>query len=607
MYADSQLLCGSPACAASGDEVNKLYFGDNLDVLRAMPAECVDLIYLDPPFNSNAAYGVLYGTRRGGPSQAQARAFEDTWRWGRESQRALEETADRHLEAGALLDAFQKLFSGSSMMAYLAMMGVRLVELRRVLKASGSLYLHCDPTASHYLKILLDAIFGPARFRNEIIWKRTTAHSSAKKFAPVHDVLLYYAKSEQPVWNDVRTEYDPAYLDKYYRFDDGDGRLYWRDNLCAAGTRRGDSGKPWRRIDPGAKGMHWKYTVQRLEELDAQGRIYWPSKPNSMPQYKRYREELKGLAVSDLWDDIDRINPVGGERLGYPTQKPLALLERVIAASSHPGGVVLDPFCGCGTAIEAAERLDRRWIGIDVTYLAIHVIERRLEKAFGARIKDGYSLYGRPKDANDARALAGRDWLEFQKWAVIALGGIPNERPGPDGGIDGVIRYHRVGIEQPNRAIVSVKGGVHVGVDAIHKLKSVMQRENAELGVLVCLNDPTGPMVREAALVGEVGPRSRRVQKVQIITVEQMFSATPVELPGMVDLPEAGRAAHPTTRKRSRKKVEGQFEMLLPIVGAAQEDAKLTKEKTKRGSRAIRSVDLDVIRPIEPQRARRRR
>src|SRR6202023_3575115 len=199
------------------------------------------------------------------------------------------------------------------------------------------------------------------------------------------------------------------------------------------------------------------------------------------------------------------------------TQKPLDLLKRIIRASSKEGDTILDPFCGCGTAIEAAHSLKRKWIGIDVTYLAIHVIEGRMVKAFGSRIKDTYKLFGRPKDADDAMALAGRDWLEFQKWAVFALGGIPKDRPGPDGGIDGIIRYHRVGIEQPNRAVISVKGGMNVGVDAIHKLKSVVQRERAELGALVCINPPSAAMVREAASEGEVGPRSNRVPKLQII------------------------------------------------------------------------------------------
>jgi adenine specific DNA methylase Mod len=331
----------------SSEYQNRLYFGDNLDVLRAMPAETVDLIYLDPPFNSNANYNVLYGTKRGGASQAQSHAFEDTWRWGSEAQRALNQTAERHLEAGAILDAFQKIFDGSNMMAYLAMMAVRLVELHRVLKPTGSLYLHCDPTASHYLKLILDGIFGPTKFQNEIIWKRHSAHSSAKRYGPVHDVILFYSKGDQFTWTGPRTDYEQEYLDKYYKYDDGDGRLYWRNSLTAAGTRQGSSGKAWRGHDPASQGAHWKFTIENLEALEAAGKIYWPA-GGGWPQIKRYRDELKGLAVSYIWDDIDKINPAGNERLGYPTQKPSALLERIVGASSSPGDVVLDPFCGCG-------------------------------------------------------------------------------------------------------------------------------------------------------------------------------------------------------------------------------------------------------------------
>ncbi|MBZ9775195.1 DNA methyltransferase [Mesorhizobium sp. CO1-1-8] len=570
--------------------MNELHFGDNLDVLRAMPAESVDLIYLDPPFNSNANYNVLYGTKRGGPSQAQSHAFEDTWKWGRDAQRAIDETAERHLEAGSLLDAFQKVFGNSNMMAYLAMMTVRLIEMRRVLNSKGSLYLHCDPTASHYLKLILDAIFGPDRFQNEIIWKRHSAHNSAKRYGPVHDVLFFYTKSNVFTWTNPRTDYAEDYLDKYYKYQDGDGRLYWRNSLTAAGTRQGSSGQAWRGYDPAVKGAHWKFTTDNLEALDAAGKLYWPP-GGGWPQIKRYRDELKGLVVSDIWDDIDKINPAGNERLGYSTQKPLALLERIILASSNKGDVVLDPFCGCGTAVEASQNLGRNWIGIDVTYLAIHVIEGRLVKAFGPSIKDSYKIFGRPRDANDARALAGRDWLEFQKWAVFTLGGIPKDRPGADGGIDGIIRYHRVGIEQPNRAVVSVKGGLHVGVDAIHKLKSVVQREGAEIGVLVCLDSPTPAMVKEAASERDVGPPSRRVAKLQILTVDMLFQANPVDLPGMIDTPEAGRQPALTPPKRSRKRVEGQTEMLFPIEGSQP----VIAEKRK-GNRPIRPVEIEVTR-----------
>lgn len=266
---------------------------------------------------------------------------------------------------------------------------------------------------------------------------------------------------------------------------------------------------------------------------------------------------------------------------------------RIIASSSNEGDIVLDPFCGCGTAVEAAEKLKRRWIGIDVTYLAIHVIESRLVKAFGPEIKNSYKLLGQPQDANDARVLAARDWLEFQKWAVFALGGLPKERPGPDGGIDGIIRYHRVGTEQPNRAIVSVKGGQHIGVDAVHKLKSVVQREKAQLGILVCLDRPTAAMEKEVLSEGEIGPPSRRVSKLQIVTVDKLFTRQPIELPGMVDLPEVGRTAITAVPIRRRSKAEGQMEMLFALDNpqASYRADRVAKQ------RQTRLLEIEVTKP----------
>lgn len=606
---------GAGISPPGGCGVNKLYFDDNLNVLRAMPSESVDLIYLDPPFNSQADYGIIYGTKRGGASEAQSHAFDDMWKWGPQAKRALDETASRHGEAGALLDAFNNVFPESRMMAYLAMMAVRLIEMRRVLQHTGSLYLHCDPTASHYLKMILDVIFGPSNFRNEIIWKRTGSHSAARRWGDVHDSLLFYSKSDEYHWNKIFLEYDEEHTARYRNHDE---RGAWSDdNLTAPGVRNGDSGAEWKGFNPTIKGNHWKVsastvaellgqdeankltTTEKLEVLDQNNFIHWP-KSGGFPRFKRYLGQ--GLPFIDVIADISPLNSQAQERLGYPTQKPLALLQRIIRASSNEGDVVLDPFCGCGTAIEAAELLGREWIGIDVTYLAIHVVEKRLIRSFGEKIKDRYSLLGQPQDADDARALAARDWLEFQKWAVFQLGGLPKDKPGADGGIDGIIRYHRVGIEKPSRAVVSVKGGLHVGVDAIHKLKSVVKRENAEIGVLVCLDAPsaTSPMMKEAISEGEVGPPRNRVQKLQIIPVDQIFGRYPVALPGMIDPPEVIRMTMPArhTIPKGRKKVEGQTEMLLPLPGGQP----LVKKKP---SRQIRPVDIEVTRVTKSKGSKR--
>jgi DNA modification methylase len=576
---------------------NKLYFGDNLDVLRAMPAESVDLIYLDPPFNSQAIYGVIYGTKRGGASQAQSHAFRDMWTWGPDAQRALNQTAERHLQAGALLDSFQRIFPGDSMIAYLAMMAVRLIEMHRVLKSTGSLYLHCDPTASHYLKIILDAIFGTAGYRSEIVWKRSTSHGNvSRNYGALYDCIFFYTKNNQYSWNQQYHELSDEYVTSKFTNKDTEGRLWQSVSLRNPAVRpnlqfsyAASNGVTYQ---PHPNG--WAVGRTRLEQYDREGRLHFP-KPGGQLRLKQYLDERPGTRLQDLWIDIPAINSQAQERLGYSTQKPIALLERIIRTSSNEDDVVLDPFCGCGTAIEAAENLKRRWIGIDVTYLAIHVIEGRLAKAFGPTIKDRYQLFGRPKDANDARALAARDWLEFQKWAVFQLGGLPKDKPGADGGIDGIIRYHRVGIERPNRAVVSVKGGEHVGVDAIHKLKSVVQREKAEFGVLVCLDGTTKAMDKEILSEGEVGPASRRVPKLQVVTVEQLFNKHAIEIPGTLDPPEITRLAPQTHgSKKARKIIEGQTEMLFALDNP---QVPFEGEKPRKRGRQIRPVDIEVVRP----------
>lgn len=334
---------------------NRLIWGDKKYVLPALLAEFagqVDLVYIDPPFATGQDFSTPVQLANGDgsfvkePSMIEVKAYRDTW--------------------GEGLDSYLRWFYEMA------------IHLQELLAETGSLYVHLDPGVSHLVKALLDEVFGRENFRNEIVWKRTTAHSSAQRFAPIHDVILYYGRGASPQWSPPRGEYDEAYLEKYYRFDDGDGRLYWRADLCAAGVRKGSSGEPWRGFDPSAKGMHWKFTLKRLEELDAEGRIYWPKRGSGWPQYKRYRDELKGKAIADIWDDVNRINPVGSERVGYPTQKPEALLSRIVETSTEPGGLVLDCLCGSGTTAVVAEKLGRRWIAADLGRFAIHVTRKRL-------------------------------------------------------------------------------------------------------------------------------------------------------------------------------------------------------------------------------------
>lgn len=403
---------------------NVLFYGDNLDVLRRhVRDETVDLVYLDPPFNSNASYSVLFGHTDGSRSAAQIQAFEDTWHWDQAAAATFQETVTRGGTVATALIAFQTLLGPSTMLAYIAMMAPRLVELRRALKPNGSLYLHCDPTASHYLKLLLDAVFGPENFRSEVIWKRSTAHSDAKQgrqqYGSIHDVLLYYTKGAEWTWHPIYLSYDRAYAESKYRYiEPGTNRRYRLDNLTGPGGA--SKGNPSYEVMGVTR--HWRYSEERMAQLIGEGRVL-QTNPGTVPQYKRYLDEMPGVPLQDLWTDLDPINSRARERLGYPTQKPETLMERIITASSNEGDVVLDPFCGCGTTIAVAQRLRRQWIGIDVTYLAISLIKSRLTR-MGA---SDYTVLGEPTTADDAEQLAQDDPYQFQWWALGLIGARPSE------------------------------------------------------------------------------------------------------------------------------------------------------------------------------------
>jgi DNA modification methylase len=520
--------------------MNKLFYGDNLDILRDHVADAsVDLVYLDPPFNSNATYNVLFRAPTGEQSRAQIEAFDDTWHWNEPAEDAYWQVLKGpNSDAARMLEAMRGFLGENDMMAYLAMMAVRLIELHRVLKPTGALYLHCDPTASHYLRILLDAVFGARAFRSEVIWKRASAHSSSKRYSPVHDTIFFYTKSERFHWNPAFQPIPQETIDAWYNnIESETGRRFNRADLTAAGRRKGPSGLPWRGIDPTPKGRHWAIpgylgldalTAQEaLDMLDRQGRLHWPKRVGGMPMFKRYLDESPGIPALDVVTDISPLNNVAKERLGYPTQKPVALLERIIAASSNEGDLVLDPFCGCGTTIHAAEKLNRRWIGIDITHLAISLIERRMREAFpGIQ----YEVIGVPKDFGAAEALAKRDPHEFEKWAITL---IPDAQPwkggrrGADTGIDGIV-YLRTGRTSTDKAIIEVKGGENVGVDVVHKLKSVVEREKALCGLLVTLREPSRQAAAEAASAGfaevDMGTGTARFPRIQLLTVEGLIS-----------------------------------------------------------------------------------
>lgn len=508
----------------------KLYFGDNLDILREHVASgSVDLVYLDPPFNSKAQYNVLFRSTAGAAPEASLEAFQDSWRWGESAEAAYADVIAYGGGAAKIMSALRSSLGENDMMAYLAMMTVRLIELNRVLKASGSLYLHCDPTASHYLKIILDAVFEPINFRSEVIWKRSHGHNSAKRYGPAHDTILFYGASAEVTWNKVFHEYDPRYVEKHYRHKGDDGRRYKHENPTGAGIRNGATGTPWRGINPTAKGRHWVRSPDDLEKLDAAGLIYWPDKPGAWPYIKVYLDQMKGVPVQDVWTDIDVLNMMAKERLGYPTQKPLSLMERIIKASSNEGDVVLDPFCGCGTTVHAAEKLGRRWIGIDVTHHAITVIEERIAREFPS-LK--VSVEGRPRDLDAAQDLARRNKYQFQWWAnwLFGVQQYRERKKGADKGIDGEIFFLN-GPRGVGRIITSVKGGEVVSVQAVRDLRGVIERENAEMGVLVSLANPTGPMRVEAAAAGFVQTAHGSFPRIQLAPVSELFSGMKPRLP----------------------------------------------------------------------------
>jgi adenine specific DNA methylase Mod len=538
--------------------MNKLYFGDNLDVLRGLQGESVNLVYLDPPFNSNANYNVLFGAQ-GKASQAQVEAFKDTWSWEDSARDAYQDIIERGDRTALLVKGLRPCLGETTIMAYLVMMAVRLIELERILKEDGSIYLHCDPTASHYLKLVMDSVFGQRNFINEIVWKRTTAKSDfaqgAKNWPRVHDVLLHYAKSDSPRhFEQPFAKYDEAYVAAKYSKTDPSGRRYMLDNLTAPGA--GSRGHPQYEF-MGVR-RYWRYGKDKMEQLLAEGRIEQP-RPGAVPRYRRFLDEMRGIPVGDVWTDISAINSQAQERLGYPTQKPVALLERIIGASTKPGDIVLDPFCGCGTTVEAAHKLGREWIGIDVTHYAITLIEKRLTKN-GAKPSD-YKVAGRPTDMAGARELAARDKHQFQWWAAWRLGAqtYREEKKGADRGVDGNIFFAN-GPYGTGRIIISVKGGDNIGVGMVRDLRGVIEREEAEMGVLITLATPTAPMLTEAAAFGFVRKSAHgRLPRIQVVTIEDILAGI---MPKMPPLPVLPRHAAPT-----KKRKHDQMELLLPFEG----------------------------------------
>ena len=510
---------------------NRLYFGDCLDVMREdIPDESVDLIYLDPPFNSKRLYNAFIGG-------AQWVAFNDTWRWH-------EAVSDFHdvaqdVRLSDTVEGLRKILGETPEMAYLSYMANRLRECRRVLKPTGSIYLHCDPTMSHSLKLIMDGLFGSRNFRSEIVWRRINPTGRGpNRLANNADYILYYAKTGDFLWNQVYRPHDPAYVKNFYRHKDRDGRQYRLDNLKGAGIRTGSSGKPWRGIDPTDTGSHWAIpgstlppkakslsTQEKLELLEGMGRIYWPPR-GKIPAYKRYLDEMPGTPIDTIWDDIKNVQAHAKERLGYPTQKPVRLLKRIIEQSSNVGDVVLDPFCGCGTTIHAAQNLDREWIGIDICVNACKVIERRLREHFDS-IWSQVEFIGFPKTRDDAYTLADLDKFRFERWAASLVDGMEaNSKQRGDKGIDG---RGRIPIRKGQfiDVVSQVKGG-GTGPGDVQAFNGARQQAGADLGIFTCFQDRVTHNMRNAA--ASVG-RFMDVPVVQIYTVEDFFEGRQPVMP----------------------------------------------------------------------------
>ncbi len=529
---------------------NQLYYGDNLEVLRSkkIPSESVALCYIDPPFNSKRNYNQIYNNY-GMEDRAQAQAFVDTWKWDDWAiigfQDILENSEGRFQPRLVdLVKGLQPVLGQGSLLAYLVHMSLRITEIHRVLKPNGSFYLHCDPTSSHYLKLILDAVFCSqgGNFNNEIIWRRTGSHNSAKRYGPIHDTIFFYVKDAKDyTWNKFYRPYLLGYVNGYFNKTDEKG-AYRSQTLTGSGTRNGVSGQVWNGYNVTAKGRHWAFPgalaeelgiedMEQHEKLDyiaAEG-LLTPD-VDGLPEYRQYLHSSKGVQLQDIWsyqpytngclyntsEPIDgdvkwlekRATGKKGEKIGYPTQKPMGLLARIIRASTNEGDIVLDAYCGCGTTVTVAQALRRKWIGIDITYQSISLILKRLEETFGEQELGKIKTDGIPKDMASAVALAKRDddrlRKEFEKWAVLTYSrnrAVINEKKGADAGVDGTA-YFKIGKKDNAKIIFQVKSG---GVDRsdVATLRGDMGREKAAMAVLITLEKPTKPMLDEARSAGK--------------------------------------------------------------------------------------------------------
>ena len=518
--------------------MNQLYYGDCLDVLKELSAEhpqpFIDLIYIDPPFNSKRNYNVLFESIDMKDATAQKTAFADTWSNVTYID-TLNEIAELDRDLWKYLTTLSEIRTSDSAVAYLTTMAIRIHYMHKLLKDTGSFYLHCDPTMGSYLRLICDLIFGEKNFQNEITWIRSSAHSDAKQgrraYGNIADLILFYSKTDNNTFNTQYLPYSEEYINAFYHHVDSDGRKYRLGDLTAA-KGGGDTSYDFHGTKP-YKGRFWAYSRENMEKYKKEGRLHFP-KNGGTPSYKRYLDEMPGVAAQNVWDDIRPLSGSETERLGYPTQKPQALMERIIKASSNEGDVVADFFCGCGTTIAAAQKLNRRWIGADISHLAIRLIQKRLVDTYGQGIRHSFVIKGFPADIASAKELSvsegGR--LLFQEWVIeVLMNGIVNPKKTADGGWDGYLTFETP--EKKEFVIIEVKSG-NVNVKNVREFLHVIETEKAAMGVFVCFEEQvTTPMQKEEKLSGWYNEKmfGQRYKRLQIITIEDLMNNKAVDMP----------------------------------------------------------------------------
>ncbi|QNI58139.1 Putative Type II methyltransferase [Synechococcus sp. BIOS-U3-1] len=481
----------APSPQASSFDKNVLGYGDNLDYLKNIPSNTVDLIYLDPPFNSKQDFNAIFG------SEAQIKAFVDTWSWGMDDQKSLRHFAKDHKELGRLLIAFGSLLPPDGLYSYLVFMARRLVEMRRVLKENGSIYLHIDDTACHYLKMILDAIFGLSSYRNQITWVRQLGakNDSRKSFGRCADTLLWYSKGSSWIYNEQTEPLSEEYADKFYRFTDESGRRFRKSDLSSPSVRPNLTYRYTAlngiTYDPPAKG--WRYNYESMRKLDEDGLLVYPAKSSGRISQKRFLDDSRGVPIGNVWVDIGCLQRSSSESTGYETQKPLNLLERIILTGSNEGDVVLDPFMGSGTTCVAAAKLNRQFIGLDLTPIAVTTAKARLDQ-IGVDVEQ-LEEWGSPQDLDSARVLHESDKSNFDCWALMRCSAWPMKEKDRVVGIRPFMRFDGKGLHRC-RALYATALDEPPTVNDVERLKRLMIAKKAEMGLMICFDLP-GPQVLE--------------------------------------------------------------------------------------------------------------